>query len=243
MGTVNTVLAANILKYRKKCSLTQDDLAEQLGVTFQAVSKWENARTAPDIAFLPQMADLFGCSIDDLFSRTAPISEEDMCFRLPWEDDNVIRGIVCEGRRILQAEEMNGGHSFTFVYKGDAKNVVSQCNITVEGDVSEGCSAANDISVGGYASGGCYASNNIDIGGDVSGGCYTSNNISVGCDVYGGCYTSGSIAVGCDVNGEVNGGSIGVGGDVKATSITGNVKCKSVECKNIEGDVIIEKGE
>ena len=69
MENVNVVLAANILKYRKKSGFSQDELAQKLGVTFQAVSKWENAKAAPDIAFLPRMADIFGCCIDDLFSR------------------------------------------------------------------------------------------------------------------------------------------------------------------------------
>ena len=68
MENINIVLAANILKYRKKSGLSQEELANKLGVTFQAVSKWELAKSAPDISFLPIMADVFGCSIDDLFS-------------------------------------------------------------------------------------------------------------------------------------------------------------------------------
>ena len=68
MENANIILAANILKYRKKIGLRQDELAQKLGVTFQAVSKWENAKAAPDITFLPIMADVFECSIDDLFS-------------------------------------------------------------------------------------------------------------------------------------------------------------------------------
>ena len=60
MNNTNIVLAANIQKYRKKSSLTQEELAQELGVTFQAVSKWENAKSAPDILLLPIMADLFG---------------------------------------------------------------------------------------------------------------------------------------------------------------------------------------
>ena len=55
MENVNITLAANILKYRKKSGLSQDELAQKLGVTFQAVSKWENAKAAPDIAFLPKL--------------------------------------------------------------------------------------------------------------------------------------------------------------------------------------------
>ena len=68
MDNMNIVLADNIQKFRKRIGMTQEELAKELGVTFQAVSKWENAKTAPDILFLPTMADLFDCSIDDLFS-------------------------------------------------------------------------------------------------------------------------------------------------------------------------------
>ena len=68
MENTNFVLAANIKKYRKKYGLTQEEFAEKLGVTFQAVSKWENAKTMPDILLLPSIAELFECSIDDLFS-------------------------------------------------------------------------------------------------------------------------------------------------------------------------------
>ena len=78
METVNIVLAANILKYRKKSGLSQEELANKLGVTFQAVSKWENTKAAPDVTFLPCMAEVFECSIDDLFSYLPKIKREDL---------------------------------------------------------------------------------------------------------------------------------------------------------------------
>ena len=99
MENVNIVLAANILKYRKKSGLNQEELANKLGVTFQAVSKWENAKAAPDISFLPIMADIFGCYIDELFSKEIKTEiHYDHCPEFPWADDTVIRGVVCEGR-------------------------------------------------------------------------------------------------------------------------------------------------
>ena len=105
MENVNIVLAANILKYRKKSGLSQDELAQKLGVTFQAVSKWENAKAAPDITFLPIMADIFGCYIDELFSREINIEiHYDHCAELPWYDDSVMREVLCEGRKIIKVE-------------------------------------------------------------------------------------------------------------------------------------------
>lgn len=56
---------------RYKASMTQEELAEELGVSAQAVSKWENGVTMPDISLLPALAEVFGVSIDELFDLTA----------------------------------------------------------------------------------------------------------------------------------------------------------------------------
>lgn len=55
-----------IKELRKKRGLTQKKLAEQLQVSFQTVSKWENGITLPDISYLPMLADIFGVSTDVL---------------------------------------------------------------------------------------------------------------------------------------------------------------------------------
>lgn len=51
-------LAENIKRYRKEMGLTQDGLAEALGVTIGAVSKWENGNNVPDITTLMELANL-----------------------------------------------------------------------------------------------------------------------------------------------------------------------------------------
>ena len=56
-----------IKQLRFKHSLTQEQLAERLGISSQAVSKWETAVSMPDIAMLPALAEVFGISIDELF--------------------------------------------------------------------------------------------------------------------------------------------------------------------------------
>lgn len=52
---------------RRAKGVTQEKMAQQIGVSFQAISKWENDYTLPDIMMLPAIADYFGISIDDLF--------------------------------------------------------------------------------------------------------------------------------------------------------------------------------
>ena len=55
-----------IKKLRKDNNLTQDELAKKLGVTYQAVSKWENGKSIPDIAILKTVSELFNVNIDEL---------------------------------------------------------------------------------------------------------------------------------------------------------------------------------
>ena len=57
--------------FRRRTGMTQDALAARLGVSAQAVSKWERAVCCPDISLLPAWADTFGISIDLLFGRSA----------------------------------------------------------------------------------------------------------------------------------------------------------------------------
>lgn len=62
-------LGKRIMAARKQMGLTQDQLAEQLGVTAQAVSKWENDQSCPDITMLPKLAELFQTTTDELLGR------------------------------------------------------------------------------------------------------------------------------------------------------------------------------
>ena len=61
-------LGKRIAALRRQKEWTQDALAERLGVSPQAVSKWENDLTCPDIALLPQLAREFGVTVDELLT-------------------------------------------------------------------------------------------------------------------------------------------------------------------------------
>ncbi len=62
-------LAENIARLRRERGMTQESLAEMIGVSSQTISKWENSATWPDVALLPVIADVFGVTIDALYGR------------------------------------------------------------------------------------------------------------------------------------------------------------------------------
>ncbi len=59
-------LSENIIRLRRKRKLTQEQLADFVGVTKAAVSKWETAQSIPDILLLPRLASLFDVTVDEL---------------------------------------------------------------------------------------------------------------------------------------------------------------------------------
>lgn len=64
-------LGKKIRQLRFRAKLTQEQLANRLGIAPQSVSKWENAASMPDITTLPLLAEVFGVTIDELFDLTS----------------------------------------------------------------------------------------------------------------------------------------------------------------------------
>ena len=62
------VIGKNIKELRRRNKMTQLQLAERLGITPQAVSKWENEHSAPDISLLPKRAEMFSVTIEELIN-------------------------------------------------------------------------------------------------------------------------------------------------------------------------------
>ena len=65
-GGVNMDLSEKILKLRKVNNLSQEQLAEQLGVSRQSISKWESGQSTPEIEKLSMLSDIFNVTIDHL---------------------------------------------------------------------------------------------------------------------------------------------------------------------------------
>ena len=69
-------LSANLKKYRIMKELTQEDVAEYLGITAQSVSKWERGESYPDIILLPALANIFETSVDLLLGMDTIRADE-----------------------------------------------------------------------------------------------------------------------------------------------------------------------
>lgn len=65
---MNETIGNRIAKYRKAKGMTQESLANQMGVSSQAVSKWETDASCPDISALPQLCKVLGISTDELLT-------------------------------------------------------------------------------------------------------------------------------------------------------------------------------
>lgn len=68
---METTIGSRIALFRRQKGLKQDDLAQMLNVSPQAVSKWENDQSCPDISLLPDLARILGVTADELLSGKA----------------------------------------------------------------------------------------------------------------------------------------------------------------------------
>ena len=203
------MLGNAITHHRKRLGLTQEQLAQRLDVTNQAVSKWETDQCCPDVTVLPKLADIFGISLDELFGRSENSSKT---AALPWENDKKLYIAVFEGHHLLASNERKN-RDCTVTYDGPVRDVHCFCNLYCD-DV------AGDVNAGGYVECG-------DVEGNVNAGGY------VECGDVDGSVTSGSYVECSDVGGSLRSNSYvecgDVGGDVSAMSY--------VECGDIGGSV------
>ena len=76
MSTVRDEIAKSLLFYRKKCGLTQKELAEKLGVKNTAVSNWESGNNSIDIETLFLACEIFGVTLNDMYGKYSLATEK-----------------------------------------------------------------------------------------------------------------------------------------------------------------------
>ncbi len=98
-------LGSKIKELRKQRGITQEQLANAVGISFQAVSKWENNIALPDITLAPVIANYFGVSLDELFDFSLTEVENDIekivdeAYKFRESDYEKSRKILEEGLR------------------------------------------------------------------------------------------------------------------------------------------------
>ena len=192
-----------IVNRRKALGLTQEGLAQKLGVTNQAVSKWESGQSCPDLALLPRIADLFGITIDELFGREPKAVDFPAQPPFPWPDDGVLRVLLYAGHTRVYGP-VEGADEIHFCYEGPALNIESAVSVycdDVMGNVTAGHSVnCDDV----YGSVSAQGSVNCD---DVKGDIRAGGNVTCDC-AEGDVHAGGNVQVD-EASGEIHaGGSV-----------------------------------
>lgn len=130
------ILCSTIAHYRKICGLTQEQLAQELGISAKAISKWENNLSYPDISLIPKISNIFNITIDELFGKKY---ERDVIYNfvanLNWEDDNKFRIALFNGRKLITHEVQDckeGNNKFNFRFLGSPFDMYGYCEINCE---------------------------------------------------------------------------------------------------------------
>lgn len=225
-----------IAALRKDRGMTQEVLAKKLGVTNQAVSKWESDQCCPDIMQLPALADIFEISLDALFGRTEPTppQPEPVVAELPWEDNDDLHAVCFVGHRLVRYQDIPapGGKRvrFSFSCLGFDKSLGwsnEPVQLHFSGNVgsiySDFAVYCADTAVGGSVQAGDSVTCG-DVGGDVSAGDgVTCANVQ------------GDVHAGDSVNCAEVRGNVSAGDSVNCVSVGGNARAgDDVHC---EGDI------
>lgn len=213
--------ATRFKEYRKRLDISQEEIAEKLNVTSQAVSKWECDKSYPDVQMLIDIAELFEVSLDTL------ILGEGGGLVLGLPDDENLRVVFCRGRQVIDSNDAEGSIKLKIEGKADKIEIHGSANIygDVIGNVTAGGGINCDRVEGNIVAG---AGVNCDeVSGSIKAGA------GVNCDGVGGDVQAGTNIVCDDI-----GGSVSCGLTLQCDNISGNVTCgMTITCDTISGNV------
>ena len=235
---IQSNISNNIKKYRKKLGLSQEALADELGVTSQAVSKWECMQSIPDIEMMVMLCTFFGIAMDKLILDKDPetivieenaeneMAEEDtdnikneehydrrglfnkIYFDALPDDDN-LRVLQFKGRRLLRENDYD-----------------PKIHIPLSIDNKMFPEKTVNVHIVGSA----------DIEGDVSGSVNAGDSVSCG-------NVGASVSAGDSVNCGNVGNSVSAGDDVRCGDVNTITKCNGdIHCNNVTGKIQNCKG-
>lgn len=247
----------NLKKFRKEKQLSQEQLAELLGITTQAVSKWECSLSYPDIDLLPQLADLFGVSIDSLLRGDAADSsaaEDNTPFLQPdLPDDNVLRIVQYRGRALLRKDTYDPNIRIPLslnyeeptsnkLFRTNSDEIVTPIEIwssaDIVGDINGPVSTGNSVTCSGDINGPVSAGNSVTCSGGINGCASAGKSIDCSGDIAGPANAGQNISCGADICGYASAGKdISCGADIcGSASAEGDITCNGDICENATAD-------
>lgn len=190
MGIVISEILKNL---RKEKGISQETLADYMGISVQAVSKWENNLSYPDIEFLPTLAEYYQVSIDYLLTglgssnKTNNSNSFNSSTAYPFPNDDVIRVAQFRGHQLLEHDTYYERKPILLKIPVDKLNERKidfhiMDSVVIEGTITGNVSSEKSITCTEVI-GNINADNNV-ICTDVNGDIYADNNITC-LDVYG----------------------------------------------------------
>ena len=236
--------------------VSQETLAAVCDVSMQAVSKWENGQSCPDIAFLPLLAEYFQVSIDylltgkeseqkcaaedtdmsELTEQIKQMTKQDTLYIIQYRNGQILDKKTWEREKWDREEAEHKNAAIRIVFEEEFERLKKGLRVEVWGNAEIGDgNICMDLTAGGNVA--C-----VNVEGDLTAG----GNVKC-INIEGNVNAGGTVE--CDnVEGEVNAGGtvtcdtvegdVSAGGTVKCGSVEGDVTAGgNVECGNVEGDV------
>jgi transcriptional regulator with XRE-family HTH domain len=232
---MNDILGENIARLRKEKGMTQEDLARELNISYQAVSKWENGISSPDISNIKLLAQFFGVSIDALFGlellprekEKTPVTDEEPD-ALDREPDALNRELDAPEDARKEPEEENRpaagperrDSAETAMLPWDDDNTLRAVLFKGRRLLS-----AEEVQRGIFA-----GKVSLEYNGDAL-NVFSFFDVSCGA-------VSGNVESGGDVRADAVGGFVSAQGDVNCGNVGAAVNCGGdVDCGDVGGDV------
>ncbi len=222
---MNISIGENIKILRKNMSIGQEILANAVGVSVQAVSKWETGQSLPDVGIIPDIADFFKVSIDSLFfgENAADIKSD----KLSLPDDDKLYIVQVRNSKILDRNKWDGNSHIKLAIKNFEGTLNAEIwgNADIKGDVGGNVNAGNGVA--------CQ-----NVGGSVNAG------NGVACQNVGGSVNAGNGVACGNVGGEINaGGNVNCGDVSGSVSAGSKIRCGEIsDCERLSCETLYAKG-
>lgn len=232
-----------IKRLRTDKEISQETLADVCGVSMQAVSKWENGLSCPDITFLPLLAEYFDVSIDYLLTgqdstaketdtdiasaMSGQAFKEDTLYIVQYRNGKLLDKTLWETAQPHNKETIipiRFDEAFSQLQSGLHVEIWGSADIEIP-DIKMSDPKTSDVNINLSAGG------NVSCGGDIKGS--VSAGASVDCDTI-----KGNVSAGNSVNCDTVKGDVSAGCSISCSSIAGDASAGTyISCDNINGTV------